>query len=99
MFHDQLHGARFGSDFFHLPQVNDESAVTTHNHGIGAQVTLHLLGGGAQHVVVYLPVAVTIDFHIVAHSFDIEEVRDIQIDRLAGRAHECDALWGQDCIC
>ena len=66
MFDDELHGAGVRDDLLHLTEVDEKGTVATDNHGIGMQVVLHLLGGGAEHVRAHLAVVQLINFHIVA---------------------------------
>jgi len=48
--------------------------MATDNHGIGLQFVFYLLGGGSEHVDALLSVVEVVDFHVVADSFDIQEV-------------------------
>ena len=91
---DELHGTGPGNNLLDLLQVDEEGTVAAHNHGVGTQVFLNLLGGGAQHVVADLTIVPLIDFHIVADGLDVEEVGNMERDTLAGSAREGNRLGG-----
>ena len=58
-------------NLLHLTQVDQEGTMAAHNHRIGREGLLHLLGGGAQHVGMHLVVAQMADLDVVSHRLDI----------------------------
>ena len=77
VFHCQLHGAGLREDFFHLSQVDQESAVAPDNHRVGVQVVLHLLGRSAKHICADLTIGEVANFHIITDRLNIQKVSNL----------------------
>ena len=68
---DELHRARLGDNLLNLLEIDQERAVTAHNHRVGLELILHLPQRDAQHLVARRAIDQMADLDIVANGLNL----------------------------